>query len=81
MKTDALKNPLVIGNVYGYTSTSGSIANVVTGRLVKIGEKKCTLEVMSQDRYLYGDKIDYATGSEAGKVSVSAFMLFPITSN
>ena len=81
---DALRDPIVIGNRYGYSTSSSGFISVTIGTAVRITGKdqlKVTLEDLTTNRYLYGgpEPCTPWEGQEPPKhVSVYAVHLFPI---
>ena len=79
-KFDALGNEIVIGATYGYSSSSGGYARVVTGKALKTTDKKVTLHELQSQRFLYGEPCE-EYGERAEKVSVLSRILFPVVRN
>lgn len=77
MKTDALGNPLIIGQTYGYSRVDNGITTVKIGRLVKINEQLITLEVEESKRGIYSDNLE-TRKIKKNTVSVKANGLFPV---
>lgn len=78
MAFDALKNPIVLGGKYGYTTRDGGWSTVVIGFAKnETPSGRVTLEGVTSTTYLYGEKSDYNKGA-SGRSSVNAFLLFPI---
>lgn len=75
---DALDQPLVVGNRYGYSASYSGRVTIVVGILTNIGAKKATLKVESSRRLLYGE--DWPRSCEgASTVSVQSCHLFPVS--
>ena len=74
---DALGNPIVIGQKYGYSQQSSGSVMVVTGFVEKIKELKVTLTEVEERRGLWGEIKNHFT-FEKRKRSVNACHLFPI---
>lgn len=74
---DAMNQPIVIGQMYGYTAVKGSFMTVVIGRARKLTEKKVTLDVTSRSMFIYGAPAD---GEPSGQkhVSIHSCHLFPV---
>lgn len=73
---DALENPIVIGDTYGYTSSENGFSKVTIGRASKFTTTgKVTLTDIKVRRFLYGKKIDC---DHANTSSVSAHLVFPV---
>lgn len=78
---DALRNPIVIGNRYGYSTSTSGIIGVTIGTAVRIvgrEENKVTLEDLSVQRYLYGNPCDDVLDRKPNSVSVYTCHVFPI---
>ena len=74
---DALDNPIVIGNVYGYSTSKGGWARTVVGVAVGITPTgRVSLNVTRAQTFLYGEKSDYNPGGE--KSHIRSHMLFPV---
>ena len=75
--TDALGNPLVLGNTYGYAARDGGLVNVGIGVLEKINATKATLRLTDKKCFVYGKMTDepFNTGNT---VSVQGVVLFPV---
>ena len=74
---DALWNNIVLGNKYGYTSSSGSIVTIVVGLAEKMTETKVTIHVQSRRTFLYGEPCE-SWSSPARTSSVHPCHLFPV---
>ena len=74
---DALGNPIVIGQKYGYSQQSSGSVMVVTGFVEKIKDLKVTLTEVEERRGLWGE-IKNPFTFEKRKRSVNACHLFPI---
>ena len=77
MKLDALGNPIVIGNSYGYTQSVNGISTATLGIAVRETEKGVTLRTVSKVKALYYDD---PTPCDIDKNSsnVKAIHLFPV---
>lgn len=75
---DALANPLVIGNTYGYSVASSGRTSTVVGTLKSIGDSLATLDIIQRKHFLYGQE-HTLYGSDAKTVSVQSCKLFPVT--
>lgn len=53
MEVDAMGNPIVIGEYYGYSKSSSGHTWVVTGRAYKTANGKVTLEDITEKSFLY----------------------------
>jgi hypothetical protein len=53
MEVDAMGNPIVIGEYYGYSKSSNGHTSVVTGRAYKTAKGKVTLEDITEKSFLY----------------------------
>ena len=74
---DALGNPIVIGQKYGYSQQSSGSVTVVVGTVEKINELKVTLCDIQERRGLWG-VITEQFRNETRKRSVNACHLFKI---
>lgn len=75
---DALAKPIVLGNKYGYSTSSNGIGSVVIGVATKITKTgKVTLDVESRRKFCYGKPTD-AWREPADTVSVQSYHLFPV---
>lgn len=74
---DALGNKLIIGNLYGYSRNSNGLTTVKIGTLIKINEKRVSIEVRESHKgfstKLRNMKIDNKV------VSVNPDGLFPVS--
>jgi len=75
--TDALGNPVILGNRYGYSQQSSGVVTIVIGKVEKINQLKVTLGDVSSRRGVYG-KIENSFSLEEGKRSVNACHIFPL---
>lgn len=76
---DALEQLIVIGNVYGYTSTSSGWSRTVVGKavgLTKTGLVK--LEPTKICNFLYGRPTKREWDEPAKHVNIRPHMLFPV---
>lgn len=74
---DALNQPVVLGQKYGYSTNSSGFTTVTLGTAVRLTEKKVTLQDLTVRRFLYGGEVDQ--WKEVPKsVSVQSCHLFPI---
>lgn len=77
---DALDREIILGQAYGYSSSSGSWITVVVGKAIKETPKgKCTLEVISRKDFLHGDRHDRTWAGDAKVVHILPCHLFPVT--
>jgi hypothetical protein len=85
---DATDQPIVIGNAYGYTTTSNgwAVAVVVIGRVRKCREKDqemrgskelVTMDVIRRKTFLYGKESEHQKNTSK-TVTISPFHLFPV---
>ena len=77
MITDALGNPIVIGQKYGYSQQSNGSVMVVTGIVEKVNDMKATLKDVEERKGMWG-KIENPFTFEKRKRAVNACHLFPI---
>jgi ribosome biogenesis protein Nip4 len=75
---DALGNDIVVGNFYGYTSTSGGFARTVLGTVTHLTKQKVAVKVEYVNRFLYGKPIKDDYGNRAEQVAVHGYLLFPV---
>lgn len=75
---DALGNDIVIGNTYGYSSSSGGWSHTVVGTAISFTPKgKVTIKVIATNTFLYGEPSDYQKVT-AEKINISTHMVFPV---
>lgn len=77
MTTDALGNPIEIGQRYGYSQQSSGHVTIVVGIVEKINELKVTLNDVEERRGLWGE-IKESFKPESRRRSVNACHLFKI---
>jgi hypothetical protein len=77
MTTDALGNPIEIGQRYGYSQQSSGHVTIVVGTVEKINELKVTLTDVEERQGLWGE-IKESFKSETRKRSVNACHLFKV---
>lgn len=77
-KTDALRNPIIIGNKYGYSKNSSGYTHVVIGIAVRETKKGISLEVISTHNALYDDPLEDSTADSAKTTNVKSVCLFPV---
>lgn len=75
--TDALGNPIEIGQRYGYSQQSSGHVTIVVGTVEKINELKVTLNNVQERRGLWG-KITESFSTETRRRSVNACHLFKV---
>lgn len=75
---DALANPLMIGNTYGYSVSQSGRTTTVVGTLKSIGESLATLDIIQRKNFLYGQE-HARYGSDEKIVRVQSCKLFPVT--
>jgi len=75
--TDALGNPIEIGQRYGYSQQSNGHVTIVIGTVEKINELKVTLNDVQERRGLWGE-ITESFSTETRRRSVNACHLFKI---
>ena len=77
---DALKQPVIIGNTYGYSASAGSRITVVVGKAVKLTPKgNMSIQVISRRNYLYGEELPPDNYPSSAVVSVHPCHLFPVS--
>ena len=74
---DALGDPIVLGNSYGYTTSKGGVQNVCLGIAKKITKTGVTMDLYSRTKFYYGQKSIYPTESNR-PTNVSSHLLFPV---
>lgn len=77
MKTDALGNPLIIGQTYGYSRSDNGVTTVRIGKLIRVTEKQVSLEVTESKRALYSNDLEKSSLTNF-VISVKANGLFPV---
>lgn len=76
---DALGNPVEIGKSYGYSSTSSGRAKTTVGVAEKFSKTgQVTLRVTATKHFLYGEQIESSWRTDAERVSIRPYMLFPV---
>lgn len=75
--TDALGNPIEIGQRYGYSQQSSGVVTIVVGTVEKINELKATLTNVEERRGVYGE-IKEQFRTETRKRIVNACHLFKV---
>jgi hypothetical protein len=75
--TDALGNPVVIGQKYGYSQQSNGSVMVVTGVVEKFNDLKATLKDVEERKGMWGS-IENPFTFEKRKRAVNACHLFPV---
>jgi len=76
---DALGNPIVIGNTYGYSTSSSGFGKVTICEAVKINEKSVSVKPLQIREFLYGESLNRE--SEIGRnTSIQSYHLFPVGS-
>ncbi|MFW6120577.1 MAG: hypothetical protein ACOC80_06710 [Petrotogales bacterium] len=82
VKTDALGNEIVIGNLYGYANNKSGINSVWIGRAKKITKNGVTLGIIQHKTGAY-DRLEEAKDTRfrkvAKSVNVKSIMLFPVS--
>jgi|Laugrespbdmm15dd_1035085.scaffolds.fasta_scaffold03966_4 hypothetical protein len=75
--TDALGNPIIIGQQYGYSQQSNGHVTIIVGIVEKINELKVTLTNVQERRGLWG-QITESFKQETRRRSVNGCHLFKI---
>jgi hypothetical protein len=77
--SDALGNPIEVGEIYGYSIPTGGGARTVIGKALKTANNtgKVTLSVKHVQNYLYGAKT-IGLGIAADQVTIRSYLLFPV---
>ena len=73
---DALGNPVVLGNVYGYSSQDGNRTTVVVGAIASMTEKKVRIQPIRVQTYSYGE-LNHRTNELTAR-SINPIHLFPV---
>lgn len=77
---DATRKPIVLGQCYGYSSTSSGFSKTAIGVAAKVSKTGAiSLKILKVHHFLYGKPIDKDWTADAGTVSVRPHMLFPVT--
>lgn len=71
---DALGNEIVIGSLYGYSTTD----TVFIGRVRNLSKTRVTLLPIRRRYFLYGEETTRPWLGDAETVSVASYHLFPI---
>jgi hypothetical protein len=84
---DALGNPVIVGNWYGYSRNDGGHSHTTIGRVSKVTEgdgrytpPKARLVDCVVKRYLYGHPTDFRKDEKPADVTMAAAMIFPVPS-
>jgi len=80
MKKDALGNPVVMGNCYGYSQSTNGSSSVVIGEAVNETKTGITLRALSKLRSIYSDE-GSSQKIDKQSVTVKAIHLFPVNLN
>lgn len=79
---DALRKPIEIGKMYGYSSSSSGTSKVVIGIAEKITDMGgVTLRIVKVTNFLYGKEIppsENFTKNRTKRVNARSHILFPI---
>ena len=79
MINDALQQPIIIGNTYGYSTSANSIISVVVGTAIKVTPTgNITLTVISRRKYLYGEELPKKQNLSSNTVNLHPCHLFPV---
>lgn len=76
---DALGKEIVIGHLYGYSTSSSGRSSTVVGvacNFTRTG--MLTLGDVKRNNFIYGKQYDRTWASDAKKVSISPHMVFPV---
>ena len=77
MKKDALGNPIIIGNTYGYSQNQNGVTYVRIGKAIKETNQKITLKVEESKTGIYNNELKN-NPLQKDHISVKSNMLFPI---
>ena len=72
---DALNNPIIIGQTYGYSA----IDTVCVGIAMHLTNKKVALKAISRRNFRYGDEEDNTSYRALAYVYIQSWHLFPVT--
>ena len=75
-KLDALGQPIIEGNLYGYSTQDGGWIKTTVGRAVRETTKGVTLQVVSRRRHLYGNETTVSATSDS--VNATSALMFPV---
>lgn len=76
---DAMRNPIKLGTLYGYSSTSSGWSKTAVGvasKMTKTG--MVSLNIKQVHHFLYGKPIERDHHEDAKTVNVRPHMLFPV---
>lgn len=73
---DAIGNPIIIGNAYGYATNSNGFTRVTIGTVTKINENKVTIKPIIVKERLYDG--EPKTLDKSKGVNVQGMILFPV---
>ncbi len=77
---DALRNPIKLGTIYGYSSTSSGWSKTAVGKADKMTKTgMVTLSIKRVNHFLYGEPIERDHHEDAKTVNVRPHMLFPVS--
>ena len=76
--TDALGNTVVINGIYGYSKRANGSVSVIIGKLIKIGEKNVSLEVLKSGSSIYAEPIQDNVDLPSRPSIVTANSIFPL---
>ena len=76
---DALRNPIKLGTLYGYSSTSSGWSKTAVGKASKMTKTgMVSLDIKRVHHFLYGKPIERDHHEDAKTVNVRPHMLFPV---
>ena len=75
--TDALGNPIVLGQLYGYSQQNNGQVQIVIGNAEKVNELKVTLTNIQERKGMFG-QIEESFRPEPRRRSVNSCHLFKI---
>lgn len=79
---DALRNPIKLGRLYGYSHTSSGIARTVIGTAEKITKSgMISIKPITVNKFLYGKIIEIENNfpEDAKLISIRPHLLFPVS--
>lgn len=76
---DALGNEIIMGQLYGYSTSSDGHDRTVVGRAVKFTPKNLlSLSVEKVQNFLYGQPFEKTWSQDSDKVNIRAYKVFPV---
>ena len=76
---DALRNPIQLGTLYGYSSTANGSSKTAIGKAIKMTKTgMVSLHIKRVHHFIYGKPIERAYHDDAKTVNIRPHMLFPV---